>query len=234
MLRFMTANSNWIADGMFKVAPQRFFQLYTIHVIKDNHVFPCLYAILAGKNRRTYEEMWRLIKMYAPNLNPRFCILDFELTAKAAIISAFPHIEVRGCFFHLCQSIWRKTQDLGLRVTYTDDEDTRLYCRMLASLAFLSPEKITGHFEKLQEDMSERDMDPRLGELYDYFEDNYVGRLRRGRRRDANPTRAPPRFALEFWNNTNHATDNEDEDDDKNDKVPFLRSVARNIEFIVC
>lgn len=199
MLRFMTANSNWMADGTFKVAPQLFFQLYTIHVIKDNHVFPCLYALLAGKNRRTYEEMWRLIKMYAPNLNPRICILDFELTAKSAIISAFPHIEVRGCFFHLCQSIWRKIQDLGLRVTYTDDEDTRLYCRMLGSLAFLSPEKITGHFEKLQEDMSERDMDPRLGELYDYFEDNYVGRLRRGRRRDANPTRAHPRFALEFW-----------------------------------
>ncbi|KAL8587321.1 hypothetical protein ACOMHN_045568 [Nucella lapillus] len=261
----MTANSNWMADGTFKVAPQLFFS--AVH-----H------------------------------------------SSKAAIISAFPHIEVRGCFFHLCQSIWRKTQDLWLRVTYTDDEDTRLYCRMLASLAFLSPEKITGHFEKLQEDMSERDMDPRLGELYDYFEDNYVGRLRRGRRRDANPTRAPPRFALEFWSvcdrnqvdlpRTNNklegwhmglqsmfdgpnpsiwkfiagiqkeqslqhsvkiqmegghpgptskkhfsainkrlqtfiqsyerAEDNEDEDDDENDKVPFLRSVARNIEFNVC
>ncbi|KAL8617649.1 hypothetical protein ACOMHN_047895 [Nucella lapillus] len=30
------------------------------------------------------------------------------------------------------------------------------------------------------------------------------------------------------------AEDNEDEDDDENDKVPFLRSVARNIEFNVC
>ena len=143
--------------------------------------------------------MWRLIKMYAPNLNPRFCILDFELTAKSAIISAFPHIEFRGCFFHLSQSIRRKIQDLGLRVTYTDDEDIRLYCRMNASLALFPPEKITGHFEELQKDMSERDMDQRLGELYDYFEDNYIGRLRRGSRRGANPTRAPPRFVLEFW-----------------------------------
>ncbi|KAL8588584.1 hypothetical protein ACOMHN_034038 [Nucella lapillus] len=42
VLRFMTANSNWMADGTFKVAPQLFFQLYTIHVIKDNHVIPCL------------------------------------------------------------------------------------------------------------------------------------------------------------------------------------------------
>lgn len=143
--------------------------------------------------------MWRLIKLYAPNLNPRFCIIDFELTAKAAIISAFPHVEVRGCFFHLCQSIWRKIQDLGLRVTYTDDENTRLYCRMLAALAFLTPDAIPGHFEKLQDDLGERDLDARLGELYDYFEDNYVGRLRRGRRRGTNPTRAPPRFAVEFW-----------------------------------
>ena len=37
---------------------------------------------------------------------------------------------------------------------------------MLASLAFLPPEKITEHFEELQEDMSGRDMDQRLGELY--------------------------------------------------------------------
>ena len=153
MLHFLTANSNWMADGTFKMAPQLFFQLYTIHAIRDNLVFPCLCALLGRKNRRTYEEMWRLIKMYAPNLNPRFCILDFELAAKSAIISAFPHIEVRGCFFHLSQSIWRKIQDLGLKVTYTDDEDTRLYCRMLASLAFLPPEKITEHFEELQENM---------------------------------------------------------------------------------
>ena len=71
MLHFLTANSNWMADGTFKMAPQLFFQLYTIHAINDNHVFPCLYALLGGKNRRTYEEMWRQIKMYALNLNPR-------------------------------------------------------------------------------------------------------------------------------------------------------------------
>ena len=197
MLRFMTANSNWMADGTFKVAPQLFFQLYAIHVIRDNHVFPCLYALLAGKNRRTYENMWRLIKMYAPNLNPRFCILDFDLTAKAAIISAFPRIEVRGCFFHLCQSIWRKIQDLGLRVTYTDDEDTAELPHARIIGIFVTREDHTAFRETAGR--YERDMDPRLGELYDYFEDNYVGRLRRGRRRDADPTRAPPRFALEFW-----------------------------------
>ena len=34
---------------------------------------------------------------------------------------------------------------------------------------------------------------------YDYFEDNYIGRLRRQRRRDAIPTRATPRFSVDFW-----------------------------------
>lgn len=32
----------WYADGTFKVVPEYFFQLYTIHVEKDGFVYPCI------------------------------------------------------------------------------------------------------------------------------------------------------------------------------------------------
>ena len=35
MLSILRTSQSWYADGTFKVAPQQFYQLYTIHAEKD-------------------------------------------------------------------------------------------------------------------------------------------------------------------------------------------------------
>jgi len=47
-----------------------------------------------------------------------------------------PHVTVHGCFYHLCQSTWRKVRELGLTTCYKDRADVRLFCGMLDALAF--------------------------------------------------------------------------------------------------
>ena len=50
MLALLQELQSWYADGIFKVVPQQFFQLYTIHAEKDNIIIPCIYALLTNKH----------------------------------------------------------------------------------------------------------------------------------------------------------------------------------------
>ena len=48
-LSLLTGSETWYADGTFKVLPEYFFQLYTIHAERDGFVYPCEYALLPDK-----------------------------------------------------------------------------------------------------------------------------------------------------------------------------------------
>jgi len=106
-----------------------------------------------------------------------------------AVGEVFQAVIIHGCFYHLTQNIYRKIQSAGLQERYQNDDDLSLSLRMLPALAFVPTIKVIHAFETLQDSMSEE-----LAAVTDYFEDNYIGPLRRQRQR------ASPTFAINFWN----------------------------------
>ena len=151
MLNLLEECPHWMADGTFKVSPALFTQMYTVHVILGEDVFPRIYAFLSSKNRQTYEKMWQMITDIRPNISPTSCTMDFEIAAHDAMRTAFPNINIYGCYFHFVQSIWRKVQDLGLRHHYIIDEDFRMSVKMLAAIAFVQAPNVSDAFESLSE-----------------------------------------------------------------------------------
>lgn len=183
-----------MCDGTFKVSPRMFFQLYTVHAVRDNCVFPCVYALLPGKNRDIYDIVWNEIKQACPQLAPLVVITDLESAAIASASAAFPGASAQACFFHLSQAVWRKVQNLGLTNLYINDPEARTYCKLLCALAFIPPNDVTHSFEELEDRLEAMPFANELQPLYSYFEDTYIGRPRRrqGRR--------PPNFAIDLWN----------------------------------
>ena len=45
-------------DGTFKCCPKYFYQLYTIHGLRNGHFIPLVYALLPGKSEVNYRDMW--------------------------------------------------------------------------------------------------------------------------------------------------------------------------------
>uniref|UniRef100_A0A2S2NEM4 MULE transposase domain-containing protein n=1 Tax=Schizaphis graminum TaxID=13262 RepID=A0A2S2NEM4_SCHGA len=108
--------------------------------------------------------------------DPKYLHLDFE----SAVIEAAKevigkHINVRGCFYHLCQSTFRKVQELGLATMYKRDEEFRKHCGMVDALAFLPLQLVEEGMTYLKNNLPENLMD-----LLDYFDAYYVsGKYRR-------------------------------------------------------
>ncbi|CAF1103796.1 unnamed protein product [Rotaria sp. Silwood1] len=198
-------NGNYIyLDGTFDVVPELYFQLYTIHVKYLDHILPAVYILLPGKKQRLYKAMLQEIKNLVPNFDPPNVMIDFERASMNAIKSLFPTSNLNGCFFHLCQNIYRAVIRFGLKTLYSENEDFAQQIRCLPALAFLPITDVIPTFEQIKSQF------PAEGEpVLTYFEENYIGvKTRLSRPRKA------PKFDIELWNvNTNtlhgqHRTNN--------------------------
>ena len=77
------------------------------------------------------------------NVSPTTILVDFEIAAHQAIRALFQFdTEIRGCFYHLTQSTWRKIQQLGLTNLYKEDSDFRSFCGKLDALALLPLDRV--------------------------------------------------------------------------------------------
>ena len=201
-LQFLVDSEHWYADGTFRVCPEIFFQLYTIHGQRDRRIFPCVFLLLPNKNENTYNRLFEQLFQLVNNLGngPNDVLVDFE--RERSTINAFQNrnIEVQGCFYHPSANIWKYTQYLGLSQRYNQEEEFALYIRMLPALAFLPAGDVIEGFEELVDTIRVLYNDV-ADDLLQYFEDTYIGRYRR------NAPRRPPLFAINPWNMFNR-TDN--------------------------
>jgi hypothetical protein len=107
------------------VSPDIFYQLFTVHVLIEESVIPCIYALLPNKNRDTYSRFWAAIKSESEEeFEPLSILSDFELASVQAVREHFPGAQVVGYFFHLCQSLFKHVKSLSLCITlYLNDDD---------------------------------------------------------------------------------------------------------------
>lgn len=107
--------------------------------------------------------------------DPLFINIDFEIVAIQAIKSYLGNhivtirITIRGYFYHLCQSMHRKIQQLGLESNCREDEHFNHYCSMFDGLTFVPLNLVQEAMDILKTKI------PTGAEcIVDYFSSNYV------------------------------------------------------------
>lgn len=99
----------------FKSLQKGFNQLYNIHGQYKWDLYPCVFALLTGKDINDYKAFLRQLKEGALRhrliLKPEKLMIDFE----AAFMKAyhFPNAQIMGCFFHFGQNIIRNIHTIG-------------------------------------------------------------------------------------------------------------------------
>ena len=163
-------------DGTFKSVPDIYLQLFTIQVFEGDKLIPLIYCLLSTKTRAMYSDVFRYLKDKASNLNvvlsPNLLTCDFESGLIASVRIEFSATQIRGCYFHFCQAVYRHVQTLGLSQLYINDENSRLSIRKLLALAFLPIFQIPLSFENLKSQCSQE-----LQPLFEYFESYWINKI---------------------------------------------------------
>lgn len=208
-IELLCRSDTWFLDGTFKTAPTIFTQLFTVmglrpragHPTNESVALPFVYALLSHKTEIQYTAVLNAVKNAVDEFSvPNQCVpqqimTDFEKGIHNACATVYPGAQLRCCFFHLCQSVYRRIQDAGLQCAYNDPDDRRVkdHTHTLLALAFVPTADIKRTFRKLmQEWRSETDFKPILS----YFDKTYVN----GTPRTGTRAAVAPRYKPEIWN----------------------------------
>jgi hypothetical protein len=111
----MLRNLHWrrVQDLSFAIS-----QFLTIHGRYHGRVLPLVMCLLAGKQVGLYRQVLQHVRQQVRartghRLQPRTIICDFEYSLILAVQTELPRSPISGCYFHLCQSFWRKITKLG-------------------------------------------------------------------------------------------------------------------------
>lgn len=162
-LQLLLESPYWLMDGTFRCCPWPCYQLYTVHGVighgENKKTVPLVYGLLSRKTERCYFLFLELLRTQAQNkygfdLSPNIVVTDFELAAIKAVKKVYPNAAQKGCFFHLCQSIWRQIQAANLANKYGEDSTFAHKLRHIAALAYLNAEEIPPAFSLLKKHVS--------------------------------------------------------------------------------
>ena len=139
-----------------------------------------------------------------PNANPERIMMDFEKSAVNAFSATFPTAQITGCYFHLCQSVLRKINEVGLKKAYTTTPELALALKMVPATAFLPVEQVEDGFNLVMEEVgdillrlkSEDEVSEKVEQFACYFQKTYI----RG-------TSRAPLFEPSIWNQNNAASE---------------------------
>lgn len=164
---------------------------------------PTVYALMQHRTRESYEELLTAVvqecERLRVTLDPAEVMTDFEAAAIQAVRNVLHEDpKPRCCFFHLCQSTWRKVQSLGLVTTYRNNSEFRLFVGKLDGLAFLPVEDVPDGMRLLKDTYPDEAV-----KLLEYFDATYItGGYRSLSRADSTLSLrcSSPPFPPDLWN----------------------------------
>ena len=162
-------------DGTFYTAPPMFDSIFTIHAFVGSAMFPLVFTLLPKRDKHTYTRLFTLLKEICQRHNQTFSptsvSLDFECASRSATVEAFQAAELKGCLFHYCKAIWKKTQEFGLQRDYKDLPDVNKLVRRAAALPLLPLDKVEYYWLHTLEDAPDRED---CTKLTDYVTETWI------------------------------------------------------------
>ena len=188
-LKALKESSHVAIDATFRICPDLWYEMVSIHSVTPYSSIPCIFALLPDKKQISYERLfWKLMELM-PEFAPSSFLSDFEMALINGIKKVFPTATTSGCLFHLNQNCFKKISELGFRKQYNTNSDFQVLVKSFPALAFLPPHRVIPAFQKLALNAEV----PK--EFLAYFQSTYIGVTGR-----SHPSERTPKYPIEFWN----------------------------------
>ena len=107
---------------------------------------PLVWCLTSSRTQLVYDAIWKKLKKIAKKMNKQWkmtrCMMDFERVVINSFRAAFPDADIKCCWYHFVQALWRKCQKLGLSTVYETDSSVNNWFKQFMALPFISKEII--------------------------------------------------------------------------------------------
>ena len=198
-LEMLSSCKYWMADGTFKIVPKMYSQLFTIFGFIHGCYYPFLYILMVDKKQITYENVLRAIENVSLEngfeiISDFIITLDYELASSNAFSVVFTRCEIKRCFFHLTQSVYRKVVSCGFTELYKSNSEFRDNVKMLTALSFLPVNVVEEAFDNISCNSEQAKV------IYEYFATTYIKGNLKYTTRSGIAVRNLPMYHPREWN----------------------------------
>ena len=168
-------------DGTFRTCPRPYAQFFTIHGRYRGWVLPFIMVLMTNRGIGHYRQLLQVLKRQVRLVShhrwrPQIVVADFE---QALIIAVETELtaNIRGCYFHFTQSLWRRVQNLGLVAAYRQDDRLKKCIRKVMAIGYLPVALMQMNFNLLRTDRRTVRLInryPALMDFFDYVQNTYV------------------------------------------------------------
>lgn len=148
----------------------------TIHGKYLSRVAPLVMFLMTGGQVQAGAHMKRTVRdITGHRWRPQCIVTDFESALLLAIQTELPGSERSACYFHFCQSLWRRVQDLGLTRPYRRHGGLGKFIRKVMAIGYLPRALVRQNF--LKNERATIRLTRRfhtLAEFIQYMERNYI------------------------------------------------------------
>ena len=131
-----------------------------------------------GQYRQVFTHVKRKVRrIMGHHWRPRRIVSDFESSLLLAIQAELPNSRSSGCYFHFCQSLWRRVQELGLAGLYRRPGRLKSCIKKVMSIGYLPLALVHQNFRLFETDRDTVRLTRRhhrLGDFIRYVRRNYV------------------------------------------------------------
>ena len=96
-------------SSLLQLAPQLFYQLYTIHGYLCGRFLPLVYCSIFGKSKDIYGEIFDVVLQHLSQY-PKSITIDFEKAIENVLKQKLPMTTISFCVFHFKKALWRQIQ----------------------------------------------------------------------------------------------------------------------------
>ncbi|CAF1666654.1 unnamed protein product [Rotaria magnacalcarata] len=179
-LKMLFSAETILMDGTFSSCPKIFDQVYTIHSIKYEQSFPCVFGLLPNRLKLTYQFLFHELKSIAIQMKldfaPKIVMSDFEPVLMGVVKTEFSAATHSSCYFHFTQAMYRNIQRLGLCTIYNHDGDVKNFCRQLMALPLLPEPDIEDTYDELVRDLS-TNLSKKMKHSLEYFQERWFAKV---------------------------------------------------------
>lgn len=124
---------------------------------------------MTRKTSMCYLAIFEFIEEKIFKLKPAEIMTDYEDGMRLAIKKRWIGVVIRGCWFHFCRAISKKSRKLGMSSFLKENRVARIIQKKLMSLPLLPANQIENGYKTIQKFARKRGLSGRFSKLFKYF-----------------------------------------------------------------